>query len=360
MSSEPPSPAFDFEAHKNKTVSDYLRVESYYKDFALSVARILDECLKRKQIKIHSIQNRQKDPNSLGKKACIPSDTDPSLPKYENPLKEITDLAGIRIIAHFPGTIDEIDKVLREEFDIAEFSDKGRKLIEDEKFGYQSMHYLVRVKADRARLAEYQRFSGALAEVQVRTILQHAWAEIEHDIQYKSSTAIPNQIRRRFMALAGMLEIADREFQAIEDTDKELEDAAEASISEGVFSDIEITPKSLKLFLDRKLGPDGRISDWSYDWYVKLLKRLGFENIDQIETAISKYNDNKLSDVAAGSRQGQTTRFEYMLMAAMGEDFIKRHLWVDQVWFESNCRNSLEKFSKAGIPISTYKMSPRV
>jgi len=51
----------------------------------------------------------------------------------------------------------------------------------------------------------------------VRTVLQHAWAEMEHDIQYKSPNAIPTLIKRRFIALAGLLEIADREFQTLQD-----------------------------------------------------------------------------------------------------------------------------------------------
>jgi ppGpp synthetase/RelA/SpoT-type nucleotidyltranferase len=95
-----------------------------------------------------------------------------------------------------------------------EKSDKAQALLEDEKFGYASIHYLVRLKVNRTDLSEYSRFKGLVAEIQVRTILQHAWAEIEHDIQYKS--AIPSSIRRRFMSLAGMLEIGDREFQAIQ------------------------------------------------------------------------------------------------------------------------------------------------
>ena len=88
----------------------------------------------------------------------------------------------------------------------------------------------------------------------MRTILQHAWAEIEHDIQYKSSHAIPTEIRRRFMALAGMFEIADREFQAIQTADQELEGQATQSVQRGELGGVEITPNSLKLFLDKKLG----------------------------------------------------------------------------------------------------------
>jgi hypothetical protein len=52
-------------------------------------------------------------------------------------------------------------------------------------------------------------------EIQVRTILQHAWAEIEHDIVYKSSEDIPFELRRKFASLAGLVEIADREFEAL-------------------------------------------------------------------------------------------------------------------------------------------------
>jgi ppGpp synthetase/RelA/SpoT-type nucleotidyltranferase len=82
-------------------------------------------------------------------------------------------------------------------------------LWEKERFGYQSIHYLVQVSEARVALAEYARYRAMIAEIQVRTILQHAWAEIEHDIQYKSSVAMPSVIRRRFMSLAGLLEIAD-------------------------------------------------------------------------------------------------------------------------------------------------------
>src|SRR5262249_19087167 len=160
------------------------------------------------------------------------------------------------------------------------------ELIEKERFGYQSVHYLVRIRSERAELAEYQRFAGFIAEIQVRTILQHAWAEIEHDIQYKSTSAIPSEIRRRFMQLAGLLEIADREFQAIQGANQDLEHHAKDSVERGELRGVEITPNALKLFLDIRLGPDGRISDWSYDWATRLVKSLGFLDLKQVEDAI--------------------------------------------------------------------------
>lgn len=356
MSDHEEAKGFDFAAHERSAIQAYLPVQSFYSDLASVIARIIEQCLKKRNIKVHSVQHRAKEPASLGHKASIPADDNPNAPKYPNPLRQITDLAGIRVITHFVATLAEIDALLGDEFEIVERSDKGEELIQEERFGYQSVHFLVRIKRDRTRLAEYERFAGTIAEVQVRTILQHAWAEIEHDIQYKSSNAIPTEIRRRFMALAGMLEIADREFQAIGDADKELETRAQQQVQRGELGGVEITPNALKLFLDAKLGPDARISDWLYDWTARLIKRLGFRDLRQVEEAIAPYDDDKLSRLATGARQGQTSRFELMLLAALGNRFIEGHGWGHHDWFKERRQESLRRFEAAGIKTGTYDL----
>ncbi len=235
-----------------------------------------------------------------------------------------------------------------------ERSDKGAELIEDERFGYQSIHYLVKLTSRRARLPEYDPFADSIAEIQVRTILQHAWAEIEHDIQYKSALVIPAEIRRRFMSLAGMLEIADREFQGIQDADKTLTKEARSRVEGGQLGQVEITPDALRAFLDKRLGPDGRISDFSYDWTARFLKKLGFRTLEQVEKCIRGYDDDRLSRVASHSRHGQTTRFEYMLLAGMGESYIRRHPFVGESWYGRADRDRLDRFKAGGIEIRGY------
>jgi putative GTP pyrophosphokinase len=257
---------FDFERHKASAMSEYLGVRGYYDDLATVVARVLDLCLEQRRIKVQSVSHRAKAAQSFGAKASIPSDADPNVPKYSDPLKQITDLAGVRIVTYFPATVEDVHRLIHDEFEVVERSDKAKGLIEDERFGYQSIHYLVRLSAQRAGLPEYARFAQAIAEVQVRTILQHAWAEIEHDINYKSVTAIPREIRRRFMALAGMLEIVDKEFQSIQSEDEKLATRASSMVDRGDLGGVEITPVALKLFLDKRLGSDDRISDYTYDW----------------------------------------------------------------------------------------------
>jgi putative GTP pyrophosphokinase len=355
---KPDATKFDFAAHEQAAVNAYLKVRPYWTDVASAVGRVIEQAIKSRGIQIHSVQFRAKDPSSFGRKASKPSEADPTQPMYREPMQEIKDLSATRVITFFPRTIEAIDQMLREEFQIIERADKSQDLLAEERFGYQSVHYLVKLSRARAGLPEYSRFGDATTEVQVRTILQHAWAEIEHDIQYKSSASIPRDIRRRFMALAGVLELADREFQSIQDEDAALNRAAVSLIEQNRLADVEVTPVSLKLYLDRKLGVDGRMSDFSYDWTVRLLKRLGFRTVAQVDECIADYDDDKVSRVAFGSRLGQLGRFEYLLLASMGDKYIERHTFAGQSWYGPHGRAVLAKLAKAGLPPKNYDPMP--
>jgi hypothetical protein len=70
--------AYDFQEHERAAVAEYLKHRPFYVDLASVVARILEECLKRNQIKVHSVQHWAKDAGSFGRKASIPSDIDPN------------------------------------------------------------------------------------------------------------------------------------------------------------------------------------------------------------------------------------------------------------------------------------------
>jgi putative GTP pyrophosphokinase len=345
---------FDFTEHSAEAVARYLPFHGFYRDLAYSAKRITEEALRKADIRVGSVEARAKDPVSFGKKASKPSESDPNKPRYPNPFVDITDLAAIRIITFFPRTIPAIDKVIKSEFIVLEHANKGEELLEEEKFGYQSVHYLVKISSARASLPEYEVFKDGIVEVQVRTVLQHAWAEIEHDIQYKSSVAIPRDIKRRFMALAGLLELADREFQAIQDADKELNALAAGNVARGELNEVEITPSSLKAYLDKRMGADYRISPFSYDWLTRLVKRFGFRTLQQLDEATRGYDDDAVSRIVDGYRQGQTTRFERVLLAAMGELFVTRHLWRNSPWFLRASEDGLEKLRAFGIPIGNF------
>jgi putative GTP pyrophosphokinase len=236
-------------------------------------------------------------------------------------------------------------------------TNKSQLLQQEEKLGYQSVHYIVKLKATRSKLPEYGRFRNLVAEVQVRTILQHTWAEIEHDIQYKSIATLPRPIRRRFITLAGLLEIADREFQAISDEETKLRLEARQSVAAGRLKEVEITPDALKAYLDKRYGPDRRMSEWTYGWMAGILKALGFGDIEQVDQCVRNYNDDEISRIIWGGRMGQISRFDDVLLASMGEDYILRHPWAsdeDLAFMErfvKRRRHRLALLEAAGIKI---------
>ncbi|MFJ8470422.1 GTP pyrophosphokinase family protein [Kitasatospora sp. NPDC094011] len=345
---------FDFDEHKAKARAEYEKKFQLYEEFSRGVESILKTCLENAEISIHSIESRAKSLDSFERKAGKASRENPSAPKYARPLFEVTDLSAVRVITFFLATIDRVEEVIRREFDVRESEDKSRSFEKEEKIGYQSFHFLVELKKSRLILPEYAKYSGLMAEIQVRTILQHAWAEIEHDIQYKAVYAIPVEIKRRFAALAGLLEIADREFQAIEKRDRRLREAAIRSVAEEKFFDVEITPDSLKAYLDKKYGRDGRVSEYTYTWAVGVLKDLGFQNLGQVDEFTDGYNDDLVSKAIWGARQGQVSRFEDVLMVAAGEEFGRRHPYAKgqgENWFTEGVERRLERARRSGFPV---------
>lgn len=134
---------------------------------------------------------------------------------------EITDLLGIRIICPFLEDLEKVEQMMGENFEILEMDHKAEQHSFRE-FGYDSVHLLIRTDAisdDTAHLPH----SCAVCEVQLRTILQEAWAEVEHELVYKSDIDIPNHsIRRKLASLNASLTLSDLIFQEIRDGQKEI------------------------------------------------------------------------------------------------------------------------------------------
>jgi putative GTP pyrophosphokinase len=210
---------FDFTRHRKAAEDAYDPLRDKYAECAATVRSVLEQALKAEGIKTLPVQSRGKDVNSLGEKASRREKTSPNRPRYPDPLQDITDLAGARVIVFLLSEVEQVNRLIEREFRVIE-KENIEGLFESERVGYQSVHFLVAFSDKRHNLPEYQRFAGYVTEIQVRTVLQHAWAEIEHGIQYKSGSSIPEAISRRFLSLAGLIEVADREFQAISEASR--------------------------------------------------------------------------------------------------------------------------------------------
>lgn len=158
-------------------------------------------------LNIHHITGRVKKPASLADKLR-------RKPGRYRQLADVTDLVGLRVITYFESDVAAVSHLLEEHFSVdwGNSVDKS-KMHDPDRFGYMGVHYVLRVGQDQPGL---EAFHGAEFEVQIRSILQHAWAEIEHDLGYKNREAVPREVQRRFYRLAGLLEMADEEFMALD------------------------------------------------------------------------------------------------------------------------------------------------
>jgi putative GTP pyrophosphokinase len=179
-----------------------------YKNLAQSMNTLVNSFLSSSEISPHSVSSRVKERSSLSRKIDTKS-------KY-NSIEQVTDITGIRIITHYSDEVDKIAEIIEKEFLVdTENSIDKRSSLDPDRFGYLSVHYVVSLRPDRCALLEYKRFDNLKFEIQIRSILQHTWAEIEHDIGYKAKVEVPKPIRRKFSRLAGLLELADSEFVGI-------------------------------------------------------------------------------------------------------------------------------------------------
>ncbi len=133
----------------------------------------------------------------------------------------ITDLLGLRIICPFLEDLDIIEDLLTEHFQIVEAERKGGGRNSFREFGYDSVHLLLKLKDFSPD--ESIPFCDDVCEIQLRTILQDAWAEVEHELVYKSDITLPNEsIKRKLASLNASLTLSDLIFQEIRDYQKEI------------------------------------------------------------------------------------------------------------------------------------------
>jgi len=131
----------------------------------------------------------------------------------------ISDLLGLRVICPFLEDLDIIERLISAEFEVVELERKADRHSFRE-FGYDSVHLLIRLEPDQEPQLPH---TDHCCEIQLRTILQDAWAEVEHELVYKSDIALPNDsIRRKLASLNASLTLSDLIFQEIRDFQREI------------------------------------------------------------------------------------------------------------------------------------------
>ena len=193
----------------NITTQENLRLEyeltaSRYRRLGQNLKGALESFLGDEGVSFLSVNYRTKQFESFVEKA--------KRKKYNKPLSEMDDIGGVRIICYFQSDIERVKKILKREFKIIEEFDKRDELKPTE-FGYRSSHFVIKIKKEWLHAPNYRGLEDLKLEVQVRTVLMHAWAEMEHKLAYKKQKHIPPQFRRKFSRISAKLEEADEQFQ---------------------------------------------------------------------------------------------------------------------------------------------------
>lgn len=238
---------------------------------------------------------------------------------HEDPLFGITDQVGVRVITYLLSDVAAVADLLADQLTMLDDRDMGRETASEGRFGYASRHLLV---TDGLLGADGQ--PERPASIQVRTVLQHAWAEFEHDIRYKGT--VPEEyapdLDRRFTLAAGLLELADREFSEIRAS---LQAAVPASGDDDP-NDPRIGTSELATFLTSQYADAGWSRNDHYAWISGLLLELGITSLDELAGLLVSV-DSAVINARLGYKYppGAVRRLDDALLAVFGTRYVELH-----------------------------------
>jgi putative GTP pyrophosphokinase len=316
-----------------------------YEALASRVESIVREILKQKKVNYHSITFRAKAIEKYKEKA--------SKEKYKDPRSEIMDMAGVRIITYIDSDAKKVEEIVRSLFEIIpEHSiDKAQELGTD-RVGYRSIHCVCTLGKDRLALPENKDFAGCCFEIQIRTILQHAWAEFEHDRNYKFKGVLPDTLKRRLAIVAGNLELVDWTFQSIADSIDEYTFEVHKKTAKGDLC-TRITSASLKVYLGKKF--EGLVNKgllpmlFNDSKIVGELSTVGITTLEQLDKAIPEdFVEVSIKCNCLGTYTGALRDIMIIFDAKAYFEQAWQNSWYDLT------PESINLLKHYGVPIETY------
>ncbi len=268
------------------------------------VTRVLDEA----GINYLTVTGRAKSVNSFAAKAAR---TVGGRPVFTDPLREITDQVGVRVITYVHADVQAVADLLADEATVIDDRDMGQETASEGRFGYSSRHLLIDVEGmDR------------VAQIQIRTVLQHAWAEFEHDIRYKGT--IPDEhvpeFDRRFTLAAGLLELADRELSTIRQRIQQGVTPAGAEVAD---DDPRIPPRELAAFLAGQYADAPPSRTDHYEWIAALVLELGITSLTGLGDVLRSVDADLLAErMDYRYPPGAVRRLDDALLWAFGDDYV--------------------------------------
>lgn len=168
-------------------LSQYIKEYDYYDAASRIAAQQIDTKLQASGIRA-IVTSRAKNPKRLEEKISKRIKQGRKYESIDDIYKDIVDLAGIRIALYFNGEREEVEKLINEVYFVTEpakvFTGTTDPSYDKRFSGYWASHYRVNLRKESLTDVQ-QRYIKARIEIQVASVLMHAWSEVEHDLVYK-------------------------------------------------------------------------------------------------------------------------------------------------------------------------------
>lgn len=281
--------------HSEMILDEYRAKLPVFERLKTVVEEQLRHCLDENNLLVSGLEARIKTEKSLSGKLELKGY------KYHT-LDDITDILGARIITFYSDEVDLISALVEKLFDIDwENSVDKRKMLETDRFGYLSLHYVCRIPESLYKDPYMPEINQIRFELQMRSTLQHVWANMYHDMGYKSEVEIPVEYQRNMSRLAGMLELADEQFSRIRREINDYRRNVQSLVASGNFNEVPLNGDTFRSYLELK--PFHRLAEKiasinqaelyedSLMPYYKVFYLLGMKTIGDIERLKNEYKD---------------------------------------------------------------------
>lgn len=287
---------YGLDMHCTMILEDYRDKWSTFVKMKEIVVNAIRNVLTDSNIFVTAIEGRIKTEASLAGKLELKGQ------KYHF-LDDITDIVGIRVITFYTDDVDKIAAFAENMFDIDwENSVDKRKMHQLDSFGYMSLHYICRLPKSLYYDSDNEWINDFRFELQLRTTLQHMWANMYHDIGYKSGFEVPKEHLRNLNRLAGMLELADDEFSRIRTSINDYRRQVMELVSSGRFDDVSLNGDTFKNYLNlkpfdklnRRIAAinQAEIHESTLIPYLPVFKLLGFKTLGDLDRMLKDDSDD--------------------------------------------------------------------
>jgi len=285
---------YHLDLHAACILEEYCRLKPMFEEIAARVHDRLKKVFDDAGILTAGLEYRVKSEASLAGKLELKG------AKYKD-IFDLTDIVGLRVITFYSDDVDKVASIMERLFDIDwENSVDKRKAHEIDSFGYLSLHYICSL-SEEDRPAQWPEASRVRFEIQMRTVLQHAWANMNHDTGYKSGVEVPNRYLRNLSRLAGILELVDEQFSQIRTEITDYRRNIQSLVASGNLKEVPLDGDSFRSYLamepfqplNRRIAAvnQAEILNVSLMPFLQVFRALKMDNLGDIADLIRDWSD---------------------------------------------------------------------